>query len=241
MAQIVPHPIRPPSSEELVIGPGEEMETDQHFRQQILLVDSLEYGWRGRTDFFVGGSLFLYFSETQTRRNDFRGPDVMVVLGTDRHRRRAWVVWEEGGKAPNVIIELLSESTEHVDRGEKMRVYGQALRVAEYFLYDPLTGTLEGYELDLLRNVYERKQPDARGHLRCAQMDLSLGKVSGTYHGLEGDWLRWIAPDGVVLQTGAEHAGAETERADAETERANAEAERVRQLQEQLAALKERR
>lgn len=55
MAQMVPHPIRPPSSEELVIGPGEEMESDQHFRQQLLLVDSLEYGWRGRTDFFVGG------------------------------------------------------------------------------------------------------------------------------------------------------------------------------------------
>lgn len=165
----------------------------------------------------------------------------MVVLGTDRHPRRAWVVWEEDGKTPNVIIELLSESTEHVDRGEKMRVYGQALKVAEYFLFDPLTGTLEGYELDLPRPVYVRKQPDARGYLRCAQMDLSLGRVRGTYHGREGDWLRWIAPDGTVLPTGAEHASAETERANAEAERANAEAERVRQLTEELAALKERR
>jgi Uma2 family endonuclease len=253
MDQVVPRPIRPPSSNELVIGPGEPMETERHLRQMLLLIDSLEFAWRDRTDFFVGGSLFLYFSETQSKRNDFRGPDVMVVLDTTKRERRAWVVWEEDGKTPNVIIELLSETTEHVDRGEKMRVYAR-LKVAEYFLFDPLTGVFEGYELDALRGAYARKQPDALGHLRCAQMDLSLGKVVSSYHGIQAPWLRWIFPSGAVIPLAVEQADAETERADAEAERAdaeaeranaeaeraNAEAERARALTEELATLKSR-
>jgi Uma2 family endonuclease len=240
MAQVIPHPIRfPPSSNELVIGPGEPMETERHLRQMLLLIDSLEFAWRDRTDFFVGGNLFLYFSETQSKRNDFRSPDVMIVLDTTKRERRAWVVWEEDGKTPSVIIELLSDTTEHVDRGEKMRVYAR-LKVAEYFLFDPFTGVFEGYELDVLRGVYVRKQPDPRGHMRCEQMSLSLGKVVSSYHGIEAPWLRWISPNGVPVALPAEQADAETERANAEAERANAEAERVRQLTEELAALKAR-
>lgn len=244
---VVPHPIRPPSSSELVIGPGEPMETDRHLRQMMLLIDSLQYAWRDRTDFFVGGNLWLYFSQTQSRRNDFRNPDVMVVLGTERRERKAWVVWEEDGRTPNVIIELLSETTEHVDRGEKKRIYARSLRVGEYFLFDPFSGVLEGYELDVLRGVYVPKQADSRGHLRCEQMDLSLGKVKGSYHGTQAEWLRWLDSSGSPLELPFEHADAEGARADAEAARAEAEAARadaatarIHQLEEELAALKAR-
>jgi Uma2 family endonuclease len=253
MDPVIPYPVRPPSSNELVIGPGEPMETERHLRQMLLLIDSLEFAWRDRTDFFVGGNLFLYFSETQSKRNDFRSPDVMIVLDTTKRERRAWVVWEEDGKTPSLIIELLSDATEHVDRGEKMRVYAR-LKVAEYFLFDPFTGVFEGYELDVLRGAYARKQPDPLGRIRCEQMDLSLGKVVSSYHGIQAAWLRWIFPNGTAIplpveqadaeteraNAEAERANAEAERANAETERANAEAERVRQLTEELAALKAR-
>jgi Uma2 family endonuclease len=239
MDPVVPRPVRfPPSSKDLVIGPGEEMESERHLRQMLLLIDSLEFAWRVRTDFFVAGSLSLYFSETQFKRNEFRDPDVMVVLDTTKRERRAWVVWEEDGKTPSVIIELLSETTEHVDRGEKMRVYAR-LKVGEYFLFDPFTGVFEGYELDV-HGVYARKQPDPLGRIRCEQMDLSLGKVVSSYHGVQAPWLRWISPNGIPVALPSEQADAEAKRANAEAKRANAEAERVRQLTEELAALKSR-
>jgi Uma2 family endonuclease len=88
----------------------------------VLLVQSLRNGWSDRTDFYVPSSMFMYFSETQARKNDFRGPDVFVVMNTTRRERKSWVVWEEDGKTPDVVIELMSESTEAVDRGEKMRI-----------------------------------------------------------------------------------------------------------------------
>ena len=133
-------PMSPPSSRELVYDDGEPMESARHVEQMTMLIRSLRNGLRDREDIYVGGNMFLYFSETQSRRNDFRGPDVFIVLGTTQRERRAWVVWEEDGRAPDVIIELLSESTEKVDRGEKMRIYARTLHVAEYFLFDPFSG-----------------------------------------------------------------------------------------------------
>jgi Uma2 family endonuclease len=214
MTQPPQYPRRPPSSAELVFDGDEPMESARHVQQMMLLLESLDFAWSDREDYYAGGNMFLYFSEAQARNNDFRGPDVFVVLGTTRRERRAWVVWEEDGKAPDVIIELLSESTEHVDRGEKMRVYGRLLKVGEYFLFDPWSGVLEGYELDGVRGTYQRKKPDEHGRLRCDQMGLLLGKARGKLFNVEIDWLRWMTPDGTPLPLAREVAGAEAERAD---------------------------
>ncbi|MEZ4222400.1 MAG: Uma2 family endonuclease [Polyangiaceae bacterium] len=238
--------LRPPGVDQLVVDDGEPMESARHRQQMMVLIESLEYAWRGRTDFYVGGNMFLYFSETQTRKNDFRGPDVFVVMNTSRRERKAWVVWEEDGQAPDVVIELTSESTEHVDRGDKMRIYARALRVAEYFLFDPFSAKLEGYELDSLSAAYVQKQPDSEGRLACKRLGLSLGVVPGTLWSVEAPWLRWLRA-GEVLPMPSEaalsalaHADAETERANAETERANAEAERANGLAAELEALRRR-
>jgi Uma2 family endonuclease len=254
MTQSPTYPRRPPSIDQLVTSDGEPMETARHFQQMSLLIDSLEFGWQDRDDFYVGGNMFLYFCETQSRRNDFRGPDVFVVTNTTRRERRAWVVWEEDGQAPDVIIELLSDTTEHIDRGEKMRIYSRVLRVAEYFLFDPFSKVLEGYELDPLHASYVRKPTDDLGRLRCERLGLHLATVRGKLHGVETEWLRWLDADGNVLPTSfeaavvavsradaeTERANAATERANAATERANAEAERADRLAAELAALKGR-
>ncbi len=87
--------------------------------------------------------MFVYFSELQAKKNDFRGPDVFVVLDTVRRERKSWVVWGENGRTPDVVIELLSPSTEAVDRGEKMRVYSKLLRVTHYYLFDPMSQLAE--------------------------------------------------------------------------------------------------
>jgi Uma2 family endonuclease len=235
------------------------MESARHRQQMEVLIQSLELAWAHRNDFYAGGNMFLYFSETQAKKNDFRGPDFFLVLGTDRHERRAWVIWEEDGKAPDVIVELLSESTEHVDRGEKMRVYARSLKVAEYFLFDPWSGVLEGYELDSPRGAYRRKELDADGRVYCDQVGMWLGKAKSVLYGVEVDWLRWMDEAGRPLLVDAEvakiaeqkanvaveaaniaieKAKAETERAKAADDRANAEAARADRLAQELAELR---
>ena len=226
----------PPSSRNLVTEDGEPMESARHRQQMEVLIQSLECAWADRNDFYAGGNMFLYFSETQARKNDFRGPDFFVVLGTDRHERRAWVVWEEDGKAPDVIVELLSESTEHVDRGEKMRVYARSLKVAEYFLFDPWSGVLEGYELDSPRGEYRRKDADANGRLYCTQVGLWLGKARSVLYGVEVDWLRWMDDQGHPLLVPAEEAKIAVAHAKAVEQKASAAIEHANALEQKMNA-----
>lgn len=87
------------------------MESDLHRQQMDLLIDCLEWWWRDRNDFYASGNLTIYFSPDQIKSRDFRGPDFFVVLGTERKPRKSWILWAENGKYPNVIVEILSEST----------------------------------------------------------------------------------------------------------------------------------
>jgi len=221
-------PIVPPGEDELPCSDGVPMETETHRLQMNLLIESLSLAWKDRNDFYVGGDMFLYFSEDQVRHNDFRGPDFFVVLDAVRRRRKSWVTWKEG-RSPNVIVELLSESTEHIDRGEKMVVYAKQLRVAEYFLYDPLDHRLEGYALDTRRRRYRKMKPEPNGDFVCQQLGLRLGLRDGEIFGYErSPWLRFIDAEGRVLQTGDERAEEAEERA------SKAEAE-LRALKDSLA------
>ena len=87
------------------------LETELHLRQLMLLIQSLEWLWSDRQDFYAFGNLTIYYSPHQKKSEQFRGPDFFVVLGTGRKPRKSWVVWEEEGKYPNVIVEILSPKT----------------------------------------------------------------------------------------------------------------------------------
>jgi Uma2 family endonuclease len=206
-------PVFPPGENELPSDDGEPMETNRHRQQMTLLIQSLKRAWSDRHDYFVGGNMFVYFSELQVKHNDFRGPDVFVALDTTDRDRMSWVAWGENGKLPDVVIELLSNRTRHIDRGEKMRIYSRLWRTAQYFLYDPLSHEFEGYHLDSDSGDYVPIQPDERGLLPCRRLGLCVGLREGAYEGVRTTWLRWFSETGVVLPTPEEDADAERERA----------------------------
>ncbi len=230
-------PVAPPGAKDLPYSDGVEMETQRHIEQMFLLIHSLRIGWKAREDFYVSGNMFVYFSETQVKKNDFRGPDVFVVLGTSNRERLSWVVWEEEGKLPNVVIEITSPSTESVDRGEKMSLYAHRLKVSHYYLFDPYTKLFEGYLLND-REIYERIPPEPNGDLPCSAMDLRLGMRMGWNSGVETEWLRWIAPDGRVLPSKEDLADRATTLAEAESQRAEAAEAEVARLRAELDRLR---
>ena len=100
--------------EDVIFPPGDlysdepPLESELHLRQIILLLQSLEWLWRDRTDFYAAGNLTIYYSPNQKKSEDFRGPDFFLVLDTERKSRKSWVVWEENGQYPHVIVEILS-------------------------------------------------------------------------------------------------------------------------------------
>jgi len=226
-----------PGQDELPSDDAEPMETGFHDAQDALLKDTLLDAWSERTDFFVAGNMFVYFSERQIRSNDFRGPDVFVVTDVERKGRKSWVAWEEGGKLPDVVIEVTSDTTASVDRGEKMQIYAGVWRCPAYFIFDPETHRLEGYRLDATARRYEAIEPDARGDYPVSPLGLKLGVRRTQYRDYDEPFARWLDADGQPLPTAQERLI--EERARAEQERARAEQERARadELQRRLDAL----
>jgi Uma2 family endonuclease len=231
---------RPPRGEDLPSDDGEPMETWRHRAQMNLLIESLEEAWRDRRDFYVGGNMGLYFSQTQAEKNDFRAPDVFIVLDTNQRERRSWVVWEEDGRVPDVVVELVSESTEHVDRGRKKTIYERVLRVPFYVIYDPFSARLDVFQLDSGHRHYVAVEADGEGRCEVSSLGLLLGVVNGTWRGVEAPWLRWIDPAGNVLRTADEIVHAHQLRADLAAKRAEQEAKRAAQEAERAAQEAER-
>ena len=56
--------------------------------------------------------------------------------------------------APDLVVEVLSETTQAIDRGVKFDDYA-AHGVAEYWIVDPVTETLEQYRLPENGDTYE--------------------------------------------------------------------------------------
>lgn len=178
------------------------LETDLHLRQ-LLLIASLEWLWQERDDFFVSGNLTVYFSPRQLKSRDFRGPDFFVVLGTERRSRKSWVVWEEEGKYPNVIVEILSESTAKTDRETKKLLYQDTFRTPEYFWFDP--ESLEFCGFVLMAGTYQPIEPSENGYFWSQQLELYLG--------LHDSRLRFFTPTGNLVLSPEEAALKEKKRA----------------------------
>ncbi|WP_138504918.1 Uma2 family endonuclease [Nostoc sp. PA-18-2419] len=167
------------------------LESDLHLEQIMLLLQCLKWLWQDRNDFYAAGNLTIYYSPHQSKSEFFRGPDFFVVLGCERKNRKSWVVWEEYGKYPNVIVEILSDSTANTDKGLKKTIYQDTFRTPDYFWFDPYTLELAGFHL--LDGEYQPLQSNERGHLWSQQLGLYLGVHEGL--------LRYFTPDYQLVPT----------------------------------------
>ncbi|MTJ31641.1 Uma2 family endonuclease [Aphanizomenon sp. UHCC 0183] len=213
-----------------------EMESSLHYTQLLILVTCLEWLWRNREDFFIGANLSVYYSRQQLKNRDFRGPDFFLVKDTEKRPRLSWVIWEEDGKYPNVIIELLSDSTAKVDKGLKKQLYQNQFRTPEYFWFSPNTLELVGWRL----TDSEYKTIPASENAWYWSQELGL------YLGVWEDKLRYFTVEGKLVPTPEEAnleeiKKAEFERQRAELERQRAESERRKVEFEHQRAESERR
>jgi len=217
-------PIFPPSD---LLSDEPPLETYRHLKQLILLLSCLERLWQARQDFFAGGNMSIYYSTRQLKSEDVRGPDFFVVLNTQRRERKSWVVWEEDGKYPNFILEILSDTTAKNDRGLKKQLYQDVFRTPDYFWFDPYTLELAGFKLNYRR--YEQIAPNEQGWLWSEELQLYLGIL--------GEQLRFFTPSGELVLTPGEAEAQERQRADYAEARAEAERERAERLLRRLQEL----
>ncbi|GAC1479050.1 MAG: Uma2 family endonuclease [Chamaesiphon sp.] len=196
----------------LVFDDGEPMESNRHRIAMNVLIRSMLVILADRNDYFAGGNMFIYYSRAQARNRDFRGPDFFVVLNVDGDtNRQGWVVWDENGRYPDVIVELMSPSTREVDIGFKKDIYEQIFRTPDYFVYDPFEpNSLQGWHLDA-NQQYQPLETDEKGCLWCQRLGVWLGTWVGTIDRETASWLRFYDRDGslVLLPEESEHQRAE--------------------------------
>ncbi|MDZ8260567.1 Uma2 family endonuclease [Nostoc sp. ChiQUE01b] len=198
------------SPENVIFPPGDlysdepPLETDLHRLQMTLLIQCLEWLWQNRKDFYASGNLTIYYSPRQRKSENFRGPDFFVVLGTERKPRKSWVVWEEDGKYPNVIIEIISDSTGDTDKGLKKQIYQDIFRTPDYFWFDPETLEFSGFHL--VDGEYQPLEQNPQGWLWSQQLGLYLGVVQ--------EKLRFYTGEGELIPTPEEVAQHQKQRSD---------------------------
>ncbi len=188
--------------EDVIFPPGDlysdepPLETELHLRQIIILLQSLEWLWKDRNDFYSAGNLTIYYSPNQKKSEDFRGPDFFVVLGVERKTRKSWVVWEENGQYPHVIVEILSSSTANIDKDFKKQLYQNTFRTPDYFWFDPYSLELAGFHL--VDGEYQSLEADTQKRLWSQQL--------GLYLGIDNEKLRFFTTEGKLVPTPEETA-----------------------------------
>ena len=161
---------------------GEPMaETEFHLDETIYLIEALRERFRDTPDAYVCGDMFLYFKQGDPR--SVVSPDVFLVKGVSKRKRRVYKFWEEGGRGPCLVVEVTSDSTRDEDLVRKKSLY-ERLGVEEYVLYDPLGDYLEpriqGFRLAGGR--YEKISPEADGSL--------ISRTGGVTFRMEGQQIR---------------------------------------------------
>jgi len=170
------------------------LESDLHLQQITILIGCLERLWQERSNYYASGNLTIYYNEEQLKKRNFCGPDFFVVLDTEKRPRKSWVVWGEGGKYPNVIVEILSPSTANIDRNKKKNLYQNTFRTPNYFWFDPESLELQGFRL--IAGQYQAIPANENGYLWSEQLELYLGIFERK--------LRYFTPTGELVLTAAE-------------------------------------
>jgi Uma2 family endonuclease len=140
----LPKPIYYPESDGKPIA-----ETPVHRDNLSGLIEMFRDHYRDDPSVYISGNMFLYFVEGEPRKNV--SPDVFVALGVGNHDRRIYCTWREGGKAPDLVVELTSPKTRKEDAVKKFEIYQDILKVREYIRFDPfdeyLKPPLQGHRL----------------------------------------------------------------------------------------------
>ena len=216
-------------------------ETDAQFYPLTETVLALRQRYADRDDVYVSGDLLMYY-----RMNDNTvrlAPDVFVVFGIDDHLRSSYIIWREGGKTPDFVLEIASPGTFIRDMTEKRALYA-AIGVTEYWRFDP-TGQLFSPALVGERlgedGEYEPIEIGAdddgilRGYSEVLELDVCQ-RPDGDLRLFDPEtqtWLSYLAEEVAARQT------AETERDEAQAARDEAQAAR-NEAEARARALEER-
>lgn len=191
-----------PSAEEL--PDSDDTPVDNELQNLIpnLLDGVLALIWKERNDWFFGVDMGIYYDPDQPPLV----PDGFLSLGVERifdeDLRLSYVLWEENGIIPILMLEVVSK-TRSREYSEKKKQYAQ-LGVLYYVIYAPRRRRKERLEVYRLENgeyVLHHGNP-----VWLPEIGLGIGRERGTYTARTREWLYWYDNAGKRIPTAEERA-----------------------------------
>jgi Uma2 family endonuclease len=144
--------------------------------------------FRHDPDVFVAGDLLWYPVEGKPRIRI--APDVLVAFGRPKGGRGSYRQWDEGGIAPQVVLEIQSPRNRTRELIRKFYFY-QKFGVEEFYVYDPERGLLDGW----LRMGRQLKEIRKMASFISPRLQIRFEPAEGP------DRLVLVRPDGIPFST----------------------------------------
>jgi Uma2 family endonuclease len=229
-------------------------ESTEQYRWIVFFKENLEILLAAYSSVFIAADLMWYPEKVSTPPAPRQAPDVMVIFGRPKGKRRSYQQWKEDNVAPQLVFEILSASNK-TREGEMEMAYKfdfyERYGVEEYYIYDPDEFTLEGWlrqgqQLTPIhpmrdwisprlgiRMLFQPGQdlqvyyPDGRSFLTTLELreQADRAELAATQAQLLASQAQ-LAASHARQQAEAERQNAAAQRQNAEAQRQNAEAER---------------
>ena len=117
-------------------------ENTEQYRWIVMIKENLEILFINDLEIFIAGDLWWYPVEGDHKT--CQAPDVMVIVGRPKGKRRSYQQWKERNIAPQVAFEIMSPSNQATEMAVKREFY-ERYGVEEYYVYDPDRLRLTGW------------------------------------------------------------------------------------------------
>lgn len=180
---------------------------DQNFIPNFLLF-LLNSIWANRTDWFFGVDMAIYHTTGANPRVPIV-PDGFLSLGVERRKggksRKSYVVWEESGVVPTLVLEIVS-LTPGGEYDEKMQIYAK-LGVLYYIIYNQEYWQRDRHQpLEVYKLVNGTYQLQIGEPFWMAKVGLGIGRCQTISGSVQQEVLGWYDQQGNRYLTPEERA-----------------------------------
>ncbi|MEH2184261.1 Uma2 family endonuclease [Nostoc sp.] len=191
-----------PSSAELPDSDDTPVDNELQILIPNLLLAILASIWQNRDDWFFGINMGIY----HTPSTGAIVPDGFLSLGVERfvgeNGRSSYVLWEEEGIPPILVLEVVSQT--YNGEYEQKKIDYAELGILYYVIYAPTRLRRKRQRLEVYR-LFEGKYILQLGDkIWMPEIGLGIGREQGTYQGRIREWLYWYDEYGNRYSTSEE-------------------------------------
>jgi Uma2 family endonuclease len=230
-----------PTAEELPDSDDTPVDNELQESAPTLLKLVLAELWEDRMDWFFGIDMGIYYNPDEPPIV----PDAFLSIGVDsvksENLRPSYVLWEEKGILPQLVLEVVSPKY----RGEysTKKDFYERLGILYYAIYNPKRKrkpTLEVYKL-----IQGKYLPVVGNPIWLPEIGLGIGKERATFQLREREWMFWYDEAGEryltpqemnkLSQQRAQQAEQQAKQAERQAKQAERQAKQAEQKAQRLA------